>query len=145
MSETKHTPGPWTMTRDGAEQRYSIYGGVPAAAGSRRVKVWAWEPGGPQYETNQTVGEIRFFTRTQPCTDVAGDYAEIEANARLIAAAPELLEALVRCEGLIAMFPGADKPDLVREILRRARAAIAKAEGRSPGASDAADDGETKP
>lgn len=66
---------------------------------------------------------------------ICGDYNEpdlwplMEANARLIAAAPELLAALVGLlvsdEGLAWCSPGA------RERQLAARAAIAKAEGRS--------------
>lgn len=53
--------------------------------------------------------------------------AEHEANARLIAAAPELLEAL---KGLINVctHPQSTKADM-KQIAREARAAIAKAEG----------------
>lgn len=51
---------------------------------------------------------------------------EQRANAHLIAAAPELLEALRTAETLIAL-------DIIRDdagCLKRVRAAIAKAEGR---------------
>jgi hypothetical protein len=55
------------------------------------------------------------------------DYMELEvnANARLIAAAPELFEALQRCAALLSRYPKHD------DAWRQARAAIAKAEGRS--------------
>lgn len=55
-----------------------------------------------------------------------------EANARLIAAAPEMLEAL-RLINEIAereSVGGKDAPDAYGTIGRQARAAIAKAEGR---------------
>jgi len=58
-----------------------------------------------------------------------------EANARLIAAAPELLAALREClteEGAHCLAYGSDAPTLRRRIAainERARAAIAKAEG----------------
>lgn len=56
----------------------------------------------------------------------ANAYAEMfEANARLIAAAPELLEALRHIEG-VAM---ADEPRDLPGIVQTARAAIAKATG----------------
>lgn len=50
-----------------------------------------------------------------------GTRIEMKANARLIAAAPDLLEALIECEVLLDQFP---------LIKRRVKAAIAKAEGR---------------
>lgn len=49
-----------------------------------------------------------------------------EANARLIAAAPELLEAL---RGVVAMQYS--KPSFLAASMEQARAAIAKAEGRA--------------
>jgi hypothetical protein len=65
----------------------------------------------------------------------------VEANARLIAAAPELLEllqfAVHKCED-------DDEVWLGREWVKQARAVLAKVAARSPGASDAAD-AETKP
>ena len=53
--------------------------------------------------------------------------AEVEANARLIAAAPDLYEA---CRALVAGFGLADLEDDDPDIVQ-GRAAIAKAEGRS--------------
>lgn len=72
-------------------------------------------------------------------------YEEGGANARLIAAAPELLEALRDCDRMVdrvmARLGGngtPTKPDAswAREVLRteqsKARAALAKAEGATP-------------
>ena len=58
---------------------------------------------------------------------------EWEANARLIAAAPELLEALqdLAEEAARSVYPQPDKPDSAWAKLVRARAAIAKATGRA--------------
>lgn len=52
--------------------------------------------------------------------------SEAEANARLIAAAPDLLEALKRCAGVLGLVSpgGQEDPDVLC-----ARAAIAKATG----------------
>lgn len=58
--------------------------------------------------------------------DINGpNYSHCEANARLISAAPDLLEALCDC---IAAFPFStvDDPE-VNEAVAKARAAIAKA------------------
>jgi hypothetical protein len=55
-----------------------------------------------------------------------------EANARLIAAAPELLEAARVAEAFIAIavpMRAADRSEAVDEVLPRLRAAIAKATG----------------
>lgn len=50
------------------------------------------------------------------------------ANARLIAAAPELLEALVICEDVIARAGGCSS-DMRLDAVEKARTAIAKARG----------------
>ena len=56
----------------------------------------------------------------------AGDDGEASANARLIAAAPMLLEAL---QGLIAVAEGKRHPGTEWKCIDAARAAIAKATG----------------
>lgn len=63
MSETTHTPGPWTMQPD---------------------------------ETFSTLGDKRVvaFNDISPAIVFGGLGAETDANAHLIASAPELLEAL---------------------------------------------------
>lgn len=52
------------------------------------------------------------------------DLPETEANARLVAAAPELLEALQRATDLLARYPAHT------EAWRQGRAAITKATGK---------------
>jgi|CXWL01.1.fsa_nt_gi hypothetical protein len=52
------------------------------------------------------------------------------ANARLIAAAPELLEALKQCDALLAVTDSLEAMQDQRHPLNAARAAIAKAEGK---------------
>lgn len=97
-----HTPGPWKCASAGS----SIVG-IPIQGAKGRV-----------------IGSLHFAALSQP----VGDFdpkaynAEQLANARLIAAAPDLLEALRHC----ATDEGPEQDWLVR-----ARAAIAKAEGRS--------------
>jgi hypothetical protein len=55
------------------------------------------------------------------------DWQTNEANARLIAAAPDMLEALRRLEAMVRILPpDMDAPD---SALAQARAAIAKATG----------------
>lgn len=106
MNATKHTPGPW-HTGTTANTKYSIY----ERFGQQIAESFAG-----------------VFIGNTPS-------AAREANARLIAAAPELLEALEQCR--IALEPYDDvKPrdwKTDREKLafahQAARAAIAKATG----------------
>ena len=115
MSETKHTPGPWytdaigRIWRRNPSDLYEYGGGV---AGDKPVAtVWkGW--------VNE--GEVGF---------------PLEANARLIAAAPELLKAL---EKLYALVEG-ESPSLLDEdsggdsrLDIEICAAIAKAKGEQP-------------
>lgn len=89
MSESKHTPGPWTI-----------------AAGRYLLAI-----------TPAQTKQIAIFDSDDDWED------EQQANARLIAAAPELLEALEEC--LTCEFPVID-----RDAVSKARAAIAKATGK---------------
>ena len=76
----------------------------------------------PQHRYRITYGE-----HTTIC-DVAlwmADYGEQEANARLITAAPDLLEALIETRNLIGRDVGED----VEWATKMADDAIAKAEG----------------
>jgi hypothetical protein len=104
---SKHTPGPW-LTTESTEHWGRVNVTVQAAFTANEIAT-AW----------------------QGTTDVN------RANARLIAAAPDLLEAL-RCAdtfitngielGFIRM-PDADTPDPAHKTLAIVRAAIAKATG----------------
>ena len=91
---TQHTPGPWIASHR------SIQDGQ---GGSQRWHILAG--------SDQSI---------QVCT-LKGWDDEDEANARLIAAAPELLAALIACERQL------DRETLGGEALDAARAAIAKA------------------
>lgn len=99
-----HTPGPWKVYHP-ISTAESL--GIDAASGES-VVVW-----GERHEG--IIGERR------------------EANARLIAAAPELLEALRFCipalEWSVANSPSAVRRSSARSDLEIARAAIAKATG----------------
>lgn len=106
MSETsKHTPGPWVLMPEfhGDHGQYYI---TDEADGSEIASVTAW------------IGEHR---------------AEAEANARLIAAAPDLLSALVMLRdaddiGVREGYSGGMGPEQRFHV----DAAIAKAEGATP-------------
>jgi hypothetical protein len=54
-----------------------------------------------------------------------------EANARLIAAAPDMLTALQAASDLFTITDNIVDPD-ARDVMRMVRAVIAKAEGRTP-------------
>lgn len=100
MSEMKHTPGPWAMP-DSGQGRISK---VKANGG--------WDG----------------LIATADCGDYARSRSEGLANARLIAAAPELLEAL---QGILSCVSvRIDDPRI--EKFDAARAAIAKATGGQP-------------
>lgn len=100
---SKHTPGPWEVVD-------SFYPSMKEVAGpSFNVKAVMW------------------------ATDLTErDYQERLADLRLIAAAPDLLEALEWCADTLAVFvvDGSAAPDsVVGKNLTAARAAIAKATG----------------
>lgn len=90
--QVKHTPGPWHV---GVERKQCVYSGVAEVAGTKFIA-----------------------DLSNPFDD--GD--TIQANARLIAAAPDLLEA---CKA-ISTDPG-DMASGHEQALKLVRAAIAKA------------------
>lgn len=99
----KHTPGPW-VAHDGTQH------------GGRRWGCWD------------------VFADDKPGTYVAGvnrDNPDDEANARLIAAAPELLKAAERAERMLAEVTPANS--YAGSPLAELRTAIAKATGESHG------------
>ena len=112
MSEAKHTPGPWLIAKTDAAFVYALND-------SGYNRFWAHVIG----------GNLR---RGESTTKV-----ETEANARLIASAPDLLDALIKYMNAIDMFDLASKDGInyhgaignrlaAEEI---AREAIAKATG----------------
>jgi hypothetical protein len=72
MSNTKHTPGPWLLKKEENDDRGYWY--RPIEAGD----------------------SLRVMVYTDGCTV---DADEAEANAKLISAAPEMLEALIQING----------------------------------------------
>jgi hypothetical protein len=110
---TKHTPGPWkAQPREFPEGQWFLEG---------------------QWEVVSTCENERLIAEAAPHIDSDSE----EANARLIAAAPELLEALVGLMRVMPVLPADAKT--VRGIEqqydaahRAARAAIAKATGDKP-------------
>lgn len=113
MSAPKHTPGPWHVQPSRIHPMIVSHNGTYIAP----VRFSAWE---------------RLDGRN--ATEVANARAECNANAALIAAAPDLLEQLKdMTESFRSIYTseyGTDKE--ADEHTADARAAIAKAEGRTP-------------
>lgn len=108
-----HTPGPWE------------YNGEIDTRCQRHIE-------GPN---NQTVAIAPTFTEiTQSGTICTATDEEINGNAKLIAAAPELLEELKEARELIRIWHGDDCFDIYDRKspeMKRINAAISKAEARS--------------
>ena len=107
---SKHTPGPWEVVNN-----------PPNEDGSTATSIY----GSDQYVADVYCGYAG--SKNMP-------NAEAAANARLIAAAPELLEAL---DGMIQVYGGdrdwnGPKHSTELELIAMARAAIAKATGEQP-------------
>jgi len=116
---TQHTPGPWTAYQSQNEQ------GAP---------IPRWRIHGPDLCGPFVTIDIDITTETCAKQD-----ANLKANAALIAAAPDLLEALT---AIVARFEGKfDDPALMKhgplktntatDMWAIAKLAIAKAEGRA--------------
>jgi len=106
---SKHTPGPWTVT-----QNFRGMAGVwPDSPGTNKpICMLAHDPDGPS----------------------KGPFENWQANANLIAAAPELLEALVEAVELIEFHMGSTHSETDEDeelVVKMAESAIAKAEGRT--------------
>jgi len=93
-----HTPGPWEQSEDQKSTINAVFQGVWIKQGHMTL------------------------------ADVFTDIPEGKANARLIAAAPELLEALKAMEGYMDVFTEHyGRTGRGCDLLTQARAAIAKA------------------
>lgn len=102
--EAKHTPGPWELSEAEYKEGFGTY---------RRVE---------QVEQfGDVVASVCIRHTANHTLNACGD-----ANARLIAAAPELLGAL---EAMSAEFDSGDVNDGEWAAIQKARAAIAKATG----------------
>ena len=113
---SKHTPGPWALES------------VDTRCGSCH-KIGPFPSAGVRSEVHACVYADQMRLGIDDRNPVA---AELLANARLIAAAPELLEALVQLEeAFCSVGPGMTREDREdsRAALIAARAAIAKARG----------------
>jgi len=103
---SKHTPGPWEVSR--------LPPKTPDDCTTGYEREWVYISGQDHIGLATAVWRLD-GERSETC----------EANAHLIAAAPELLEALV---DFIKLF-GADDDPMLIELLNKAREVIAKAKG----------------
>jgi hypothetical protein len=101
-----HTPGPWEVGTPGNGEPGYIY-------------------------CNNSLGSAVAIAYGMPLALTVFSRAEEEANARLIAAAPELLAALKKCAAVCA--GETLSKSAITSALDAARNAIAAAEGRSNG------------
>ena len=101
-----HTPGPWELACDGC----AIVG---ANGGTQIVET------GKAYWSNLAAAAAQGSTLAQK------HLPEVEANARLIAAAPELLAAL---ENIVGLWADSEQSNGLAQIMARdAQTAIARA------------------
>ena len=106
---TKHTPGPWEMVQIGAD------------AGQINIR----------HATETGTSYVARIWDIQLCEE----HGDFKANARLIAAAPELLQELSRVVSWFEQFQhaqrvGGDMLELLQNVdLRDAKSAIARATG----------------
>ena len=122
-----HTPGPWEVGDEVDSQGSLVY--VPIRRGKLHISttgVYGRKPDGTTAGAKYT---DRFGTeRHKPIISAE----ECRANARLIAASPDLLVSL---EEMVAALISAAKfglNDSEVAMLKRAEAAVAKAEGEQP-------------
>ncbi len=133
MTTNKHTPGPWEVEPRRISNEDDIGKSVVSDTLSRALQKWHDE--NPDVNSGfvnccTTVAEISpsyngSGKQVGPWELISAD--EIEANARLIAAAPEMLEALVHCHDWILATQDENKQGETERL--EARAAIAKAKG----------------
>lgn len=108
MSETKHTPGPW-----------AIAPGDPCVI---------YSPDNPEDEPCLA---ITYDVESADRFHWLRDADQAEANARLIAAAPDLLTVAMRAEYIISQLDGDGWCVIREDILKALRAAIGKVEERA--------------
>lgn len=118
MSAVRHTPGPWQVMND--------YDGATIVIAN---------VDGETFSDGTSTFSYDFVCDTLPDDGDGSRSREIaKANARLIAAAPELLEALKTAKGTIRAWHGRSQWDIYDRAspeMKAINSAIAKAEGRS--------------
>jgi hypothetical protein len=90
----KHTPGPWEIQRTSA------------------LSIYVTQPHDKPDRTPGYYAEIRRFT---------SDVEQVEANARLIAAAPELLEILMELQDIVFLTRNNELHTLMEAAITKAK------------------------
>jgi hypothetical protein len=112
-----HTPGPWNARRAPKETEVASVGGIEVSLS--RGDQWAID------------ADDRWIELATVYTSGGEFETTSEANARLIAAAPDLLAALKDVLDLLDEWMRDNTGSRELELLERCEAAIAKAEGQS--------------
>lgn len=124
--EVKHTPGPWETF---GARPVSVENGTVSIDHAATITHW---PIKRVYRDEQGRRCTDHFAETYPCGRMAPE--EVEANARLIVAAPDMLAALklalARMEGGYMDKRGNYTANFHDDDIEPIRAAIAKAEPR---------------
>ena len=106
MTQTAHTPGPWKFIDATQVAAMQYAPKCVIRAGTKQLAAFSWNDKSPHFPTKY----------------------EAQANARLIAAAPDMLEALIEAKSELRDY-GPDHPSM-----RQIDTAIARATGeKEPG------------
>jgi hypothetical protein len=129
MSEHNHTPGPWRWQ---GEDYRGDWGWQLLVGPSGEGIICGQESSGPYKRLHafRPIDPKYCKTGFHETGDSAPAVHVREADARLIAAAPDLLNAL-KAAYAVLLSASADEVPRLAERLELARAAIAKAEGRA--------------
>lgn len=124
MGNVQHTPGPWAVFNGTDVFPVDDFDGMNHIAST--------DPNGnhPVSGVRRTSAEQRAELEADPASKSHIPYSEAQANARLIAAAPEMLEALkgIQAEAIANEAGNPGYPSPWAAVL----AAIAKATGQTP-------------
>jgi hypothetical protein len=109
---SKHTPGPWTIKRDETADERGM---------------WIIE-----YRDLVSEEKYGFKPWMSTIAEVGGPYDKEEANAHLIAAAPEMLKELKFISAFLTpLLPQLKDQSYLEMLVEKADRAISKAEGRT--------------
>ncbi len=129
-----HTPGPWCWVVNPKNYEVDLSRGQYGSS-VLRFERWGMGSATPMFNVNGVMKRAVDVSRPQHGREHHAEWWRIidHPDARLIAAAPELLEALERTLGLAEKWAdgvGRSHPD--HDVIAEARAAIAKATGGEP-------------